>query len=143
VVRRRPSRALKSRLSQQPVELPMLWQIVLWPFKSEVRAVLVMAILFAIGMGAGLVARAGSQAVEFTVLALAALLIFGVFLGVIAVTEGSREHKVGGSKTRVVCGVVALSAISVIFGAPLEGVCFAALLGAMLGYTSPYWARYI
>lgn len=115
----------------------------LYAFRSEATSVLTIGILFAIGTGLRFLLPSDAQAFQTVAMTVIVLLIFGVFVGVIALTEENKEYRNSGSRVRVTCGAVALAAIAVMLSAPLEGVALAALLGAILGYIGIYWAKYI
>ncbi len=104
---------------------------------------LTIGILFAIGTGLRYLVQSEAQNFQTIVLAVFVLLIFGVFVGVIALTEEDKEYRTTGSRVRMTCGAVAFAAIAVMLSAPWEAVAFAALLGAILGYVGIYWAKHV
>ena len=67
--------------------------------------------------------------------------LFGIFFGVIVVTEDERAYRRTGSRIRVVCGALALGAIAILWAAPMEVITFSVIVGAMLGYAGKYWVR--
>ena len=139
----RPSQNLKDKLS--PPQVPRGWiaRAVDWLFRSEASSALSLGVLFALGLTMNYIVPFGvSNAREFVVGAFS-LLIFGVFLGVIVVTDESKAYKGNGLRARIVCGAIAGTAIAVLLSAPGEGVLLGALVGAVLGFFGEDWAKCI
>ncbi len=139
--RRRPSKRLQQQLARPRQELSLPVRGLLWAFRSEASAVLAIGVLFAVGMAArylpGSTPGDGGPALQVAL----SVLVFGIFFGVIVLTEDERAYRHSGSRIRVVCGALALGAIAVLWLAPIEVIAFSAVVGAMLGYTGKYWAR--
>ncbi len=133
---------LKQLSMKPPAELSLLSRALLWVFKNEVSGAATIGILFAVGMSLRRVISIPDDAQRFA-RGVIVLLIFGVFVGVIAVTEDNKEFRDSGSRIRITCGAISFAAIAVILSAPMEGVVLAALAGALLGYFGKYWAQYV
>jgi hypothetical protein len=72
-----------------------------------------------------------------------ALLVFGVFLGVIVVTEEEPEYARSGLWIRMACGTMAGAVIAVLGPASWEGVAVCASIGCVLGYFGKRWAYHL
>ncbi len=118
--------------------------MLLWGVGSGARAALTIGVLLALGMGIGHawpVAPGGWQAMVPWFLA---VLIFGVFLGVIVVTESHKAYRgPRGTRLRVLGGAMACAAIALLLAGAFELVALGALVGAMLGYVGIHWARHV
>lgn len=141
--RRRPSQALKQELSRPNSSHGLFVRTLLWAFRSNVSSGLAIGILFAVGTGLRYLIPPGAQDARTVVVLVFVLLIFGVFLGVIVVTEDNKSFTHSGSRIRMTCGAIAGAAIATIFASPLEAILFATLLGVVLGYMGILWAKYL
>jgi hypothetical protein len=130
-------------MSRPTIELNLFLRALLWAFRSEASSVLAIGILFTIGTGLRYLMPSDARTFQTVVMTVIVLLIFGVFIGVIELTEENKEYRSSGARVRVSCGAVALAAIAFMLSAPLEGIALAALLGAFLGYVGIYWAKYL
>ena len=139
--RRRPSKRLQQQLTRPRQELSLPVRGLLWAFRSEASAVLAIGVLFAVGMAARYLPGSTLGDARPALQVALSLLVFGVFFGVIVVTEDQRAYRQTGSRIRVLCGALALGAISALWAAPIEVIAFSAVVGAMLGYAGKYWVR--
>ena len=140
--RRRGSRLLKQQLALPTAELGLPARVLLWAFRGEARSVGTIAVLFALSALIDHVSLATAD-LQRTIRGTIALLIFGVFLGVIAVTEDAREYRGSGTRVRMTCGAIAGAAVAGIFAAPIAGVVVAALGGMVLGYLGDAWVKHV
>lgn len=141
--RRHPSKFVKKELAAPQLSRGWFVRTVNWLFRSEASSSLFMGVLFALGLTLRYVAPFSFSNAREVVVGAISLLIFGVFLGVIMVTDGNKNYRGNGLRTRVVCGVIAGAAIAVLLAAPGEGVVLGALVGAILGFFGEDWAKYI
>lgn len=141
MARRRPSKRLQQQLARPRQELSLPVRGLLWAFRSEASAVLAIGALFALGMGARRLPGSTLGNAGPALQAALSLLLFGIFFGVIVVTEDERAYRRTGSRIRVVCGALALGAIAILWAAPMEVITFSVIVGAMLGYAGKYWVR--
>jgi hypothetical protein len=88
-----------------------------------------------------LVVHAGPTAQGFTPRRLAAVLVFGVFIGVVYVTEAGSPG--AGKSIRTAAGAVAGTATALLLELPWEGAVLVALLGPLLGYLGSKWAAHV
>lgn len=115
----------------------------LWLVAGEVRPVVLVALVFTVYMMLRAFGFAEWSSSPKIVQIVATLLIFGLFLGVILVTD-IREPEAGtATRKRVMAGVASCSAIAIIFDAPWEGVALAAGVGAVLGFFGMSWAQHV
>lgn len=125
-----------------PADAPSWWRrLARRTLDTEVGFVLVVAIIWLGYVLFGNFAEGLGQNISSAVSAVAVLLIFGVFLGVIVVTEESPKYRSSGNRVRIVCGGVAGIAVATIFGASWEGLVLAAFIGGMLGHFGKHWAQ--
>lgn len=59
------------------------------------------------------------------------------------VTEEDSAYKESGARIRIICGVIAGSAIAVMGNASFEGIALAGILAGALGYFGVYWVKYV
>jgi hypothetical protein len=141
--RRRSSQAIREGLSAPPVSQGWFLRAIVWLFRSEASSTFVLGTLIALAFtGSYLVPFRVSSLREFLVGAFA-LLIFGLFLAVILVTEENKNYRGNGLRTRVVCGAIAGAAIAALISASAEAAAFGALLGSVLGFFGMSWAKYL
>jgi hypothetical protein len=126
-----------------PQAVSYAMQLVRWLVAGELRPVVLVAILFTAYMMLQAFGVTGWFESPNPVRIVSSLLIFGLFLGVIFVTDIKESQIYNGTRKRVFAGVASCSAIAAIFGAPWEGVVLAAIVGAVLGYFGMVWAQHI
>jgi uncharacterized membrane protein len=130
-----------------------------WITGSQIRLVLACGLVFAlvnsvpemlVGVAEGAREAPGTESPEsfFPLMAVLirlflALFVFGVFLGIILVTEEEPEYARSGPWIRVVCGAMAGAAIAVLVSASWEGAAACASIGGVLGYFGKRWAYHI
>ena len=114
-------------------------RVLLWLFSTSTGSVLTIGVLLAFALALGHVGplNAGSA-----ILMLPVVLVVGVFVAVIAVTETSKTYRHSGARIRMVTGAAAGAAIAVMLAAPFEGVALGTLVGLALGYLGKLWAQY-
>ena len=121
----------------------MAMRVLTWAFSTEVGAVISIGLLAVLYPLLRLTAVAcGFDIVRYIQVVLA-ILILGVFLGVIVVTEEAKTYRNSGGRIRFICGAIAGAAIIVIFHGPIEAVILASLMGGVMGYLGKYWANVI
>ena len=130
--RRKAKEALKQQLPAPRPSQGWFVRTLLWVFRSDVSAVFTMGVLFALGVGVGHLLPSRAADLQTFVAGAFSLLIFGVFLGVILVTEEDSTYTHTGWRIRVVCGAIGGAAIAVLVSTPLEGVFLGAAVGAAL-----------
>lgn len=138
---RRRSAALKQKLAQPTAEVGLFERFLLWAFRGNIRSIFAIGILFAVGMSIQHLMPTGFTNVLGAVKAASTFLIFGIFLGVIVVTEDN--FTASGAWIRTIYGALAFAAIALILSASWGAVALAALIGVILGYTGIHWARHI
>jgi hypothetical protein len=132
-----------SRPANQSPAAASALRLVRWLVAGEVRPVTLVAILFTAYMMLQAFGVTGWFDSPNLVQVFSSLLIFGLFVGVVFVTD-IKESQVGPeTRKRVLAGVASCSAIAAIFGAPWEGIALAAILGAVLGYFGMSWAQHL
>jgi hypothetical protein len=112
-----------------------------WLLSGEWRPALLVALVFVAYMLAQVGSISGLAAESRLVTVVACLLIFGVFLGVVFVTETNEVPEAIAARKCVLTGCIACSSIAVIIGAGLAGIALGTLVGAVLGYTAPWWSQ--
>jgi len=111
---------------------------------SPVRAVLAIGVLLTLGVGIGHALPIAPGGWPSMVTWLLAVLIFGVFVGVIVVTETDRDCRgPRGTRLRVLTGAMSLMAMALVLGGSFELAALGALVGAMLGYVGIHWLRHV
>ena len=111
----------------------MFLRAVFWLFASEVRVVLAISVAFLVYMLLKHFGFATGGARGVDVELFISLFIFGVFFGVVVVTDGAKKYKKNGGVLRAVCGAVAGLSIGLIYSASGEVLFLMAIAGAMLG----------
>ena len=114
-----------------------------WLVAGEVRPVVLVATLFTAYMMLKAFGVTGWFESPNSVRLVPSLLIFGLFLGVIFVTDIKQPQVGTGTRKRVFAGIASCSAIAAIFGAPWGGLALAAIVGAVLGYFGMSWAQHM
>ena len=114
-----------------------------WLVAGEVRPVILVAIVFTAYMPMQASGISAWSASTRTLQVVASLLIFGIFLGVIVVTDFREAEAGSGTRKRVAAGAVAFGAIAAIFNAPFEGIALASGVGAVLGFFGMSWAQHV
>jgi hypothetical protein len=140
---RRRSAALKQKLAQPTAEVGLFERFLLWAFRGDIRSIFAIGILFTVGMSIQHLMPTGFTNVLGAVKVTSAFLIFGIFLGVIVVTEDNKRFTASGAWIRTIYGALAFAAIALILSASWGAVALAALIGIILGYTGIHWARHI
>ena len=143
MTRKRPSKKLVHLLAQPPVELSFFSRLLLWIFRGDAGSALTIGILFALGTAISHMLPSAMLNLQRAFIALMSLLIFGVFLGMIIVTETEKHYRNSGSRIRIVTGAIGFAAIATMASATFEGIAAASFLGAILGYFGIYWAQYL
>jgi hypothetical protein len=105
--------------------------------------VLTIALLFVFFYGLQTIFSTSGLEVRTMLLAVFAFLIFGIFLGVVIVTEEDNTYKVSGSRIRITCGVITGVALAVMGNASFEGIALAGVFVGALGYFGIYWVKHI
>jgi hypothetical protein len=141
--RRRSSKALKRQLARPPVELGWFMRTFLWVFRSPNSSVLTISLLFVLFYGLQSIVLASDLEVRTGLLVLFAFLVFGIFLGVVIVTEEDSTYTVSGSRIRIICGVITGVALAVMGNVSFEGVALAGMFVGALGYFGIYWVKHI
>ena len=142
-MRRRASKALQEQMQRTRIEQSWLIRAVIWAGSGEIKFVLVIAAIFALYQTLDIVFSRGSGGGLQALFFVTAFLIVGVFLGVIVVTDGSKEYRETGARIRTTCGVIGAAALGVMGGATYEWIAVLAIVGAVLGYFGMGWAKYI
>jgi hypothetical protein len=141
--KRRASQALKRQLAKQPAQLGWVMRVFLWVFRTGTGSALTIGLLLALFYALQTVLSLTGFEVRTVVLTFFAFLILGVFLGVVMVTEEDSAYKESGARIRIICGVIAGSAIAVMGNASFEGIALAGILAGALGYFGVYWVKYV
>lgn len=150
IKRRHQARHRAARGAQQaplPVSAaPRGWALrgLLWTMGSPARAALTIGALLTLGVGIGHALPTAPGGWPALVTWLLAVLIFGVFVGVIVVTETDRDCRgPRGTRLRVLTGAMSLTAMALALGGSFELAALGALVGAMLGYVGVHWLRHV
>jgi membrane glycosyltransferase len=141
--RRRASQVLREQLAAPRLSQGWFTRAIGWLFRSEASSALSLGVVFALGLAVSYVIPVRISSAREVVVVTFTLLVFGVFLGVIMVTEENKNYKGSGLRTRVVCGAIAGAAIAVLASAPVEAVALGAMVGAILGFFGMSWAKYL
>lgn len=127
------SRRIKDRYVASAPPPSGIWKWVDWICGHEVGFVLVGGLIFAvIKFISHALEVVGNLAVFLKLFP--ALLIFGVFACVIAVTEENPKYAASGARARTTCGAIGCAAIVAIFEHQLTAIGIGAIVGAILGY---------
>ena len=132
---------MPQQANPQPHQARRATLAVRWLLSGEWRPALLVGLVFVAYMLAQVGSINGLEAESKLVTVVACLLIFGVFLGVVFVTEINEVPEANATRKCVLTGCIACCSIAVILGAGLAGIAFGALVGAVLGYTAPWWSQ--
>jgi len=125
----------------QPHQARRATLAVRWLFSGEWRPALLVGLVFVAYMLAQVGSINGQDVESRLVTVVACFLIFGVFLGVVFVTEIKEVPEAIATRRCVLTGCIACCSIAVIVGLSLAGIALGALVGAVLGYTAPWWSQ--
>ena len=114
-----------------------------WLVSGEWRPALAVGLVFVAYMFTQFGSISGLASESKLITVAACLLIFGVFLGVVFVTEIKEVKESVATRRCVITGCIACSAIAIILGGGTEGIVLGFIVGAFLGYTAPWWSRAI
>ncbi len=141
--RRRASQVLREQLASPRSLQGWFTRAIGWLCRSEVSSALCLGVIFALSLAVSYVTRVCISSASEIVVVTFVLLVFGVFLGVIIVTEDSKRYKGSGLRTRVVCGVIAGTTIAVLVSAPGDAIALGAMVGAILVFFGTSWSKYL
>jgi len=114
-----------------------------WLVSGEWRPALLVGLVFVAYMLSQVGSISGLANESKLVAVVACLLIFGVFVGVVFVTEINEVRESLAIRRCVLTGCIACSSIAFILGGGSAGIGLGLLVGAFLGYTAPWWSRAI
>ena len=106
MARKRSSKKLTELLSRPSADTSIFERIFLWIFRSDASCALTIGILFIASTVLGQILPTAMLNLQRSLTAVMALLIFGVFLGVIVVTETEKHYKGTGSRIRIITGAI-------------------------------------
>ena len=118
-------------------------QAFIWLTASDVRLVLLVAAVFTAIMAARVLGASHFGIDTTTIQVIASVVLFGVFLGVIVVTDGPKSYRKSGAWVRTMSGVIAGVGIGIIYSLSFEAVVLWGLSGALLGFIGMRWAQHL
>ncbi len=120
-------------LEEQGQRRNVLFSTLLWLFASEVRAALLIGVIVAIYLLLRIFGFADWSKSGIDLQLITSVLIFGVFVGVITITDGNKKYKKNGNFLRAICGAVAGAAIGLIYATAGEVLFLLVISGVILG----------
>lgn len=75
--------------------------------------------------------------------AAACFLIFGLFVGVVAVTDSEHKSKAPSTWLRVCLGALSGAFIAAVLAPSVESIALGLLVGVMLGYAGILWVKHL
>ena len=141
-MKKRPSKFIKDQLRKPKTEQSWVVRFLVQITSSEILLVFLVTILvsaYYLAQASNFIAK---SSMKESIRLISSLILIGVFLGVIVVTDDSEKYRKSGARIRTICGVVTSTALCILFNAPFELYPVFIFIGAILGCTGMIWAQF-
>ena len=140
---KRPSKIIKDQLSKPKTEQSWVVRFLVLISSSEILIVFLVAFLisgYVLGRASNFFAN---SSIKESIRLISSVILFGMFLGLILVTDDPEKYRKSGARIRIVCGVVTSASLCILFNAQIELYPVFMFIGAILGWAGMKWAQFL